>query len=145
MARQFVAAVAICSLAALHYAVAQPAATPVPDSGSSVVMRCKDCGVINSIREIQQPRQVTPAGVASGALVGLVVYIPLGRGANETGSYAGAVGSREWQQRTTSTRYEITVRMDDGDFRLVQKDGTSDLRLGDRVRLSGGQIERLRQ
>jgi outer membrane lipoprotein SlyB len=142
MARQLVAAIAICSLAALHQVVAQPAATPVPDSGISVVMRCKDCGVINSIREIQQPRKVTPTGEAFGSLVGLVIYIPVGRGANETGSYAGAVGSREWQQRTSSTRYEITVRMDDGDFRLVHKDGTSDLRVGDRVRLSRGQIDR---
>ena len=119
MVRQFVAAFAICSLAALHQVVAQPAATPVPDSGSSVVMRCKDCGVINSIREIQRPRQETPAGAPSGSLVGLVIYIPVGRGANDADSYAGSVGSREWQQRTSSTRYEFTVRMDDGDFRLV--------------------------
>ena len=142
MARQFLAAIAVCSLAALHQVVAQPAATPVPDGGVSVVMRCKDCGVINSIREIQQPRQETPSGAASGSLVGLVLYVPLGRGAKETGSYAGAVGSREWQQRTSSTRYEFTVRMDDGDFRSVQKDGISALRVGDRVRLSSGQIER---
>jgi outer membrane lipoprotein SlyB len=145
MARLFVATVAICSLAALHQVGAQPAATPAPDNGISIVMRCKDCGVINSIREIQQPHQGTPSGVASGSLVGLVVYIPLGRGANETGSYAGSVGSREWQQRTSSTRYEFTVRMDDGDFRLVNKDGISDLRVGDRVRLSRGQIERWEQ
>jgi outer membrane lipoprotein SlyB len=142
MTRLFVATVAICSLATVHQVVAQPAATLVPDSDISVVMRCKDCGIINSIREIQQPRQGTPPGVASGSPVGLVLYIPLGRGASETGSYAGPVGSREWQQRTIITHYEFTVRMDDGDFRLVYKDGTSDLRLGDRVRLSRGQIER---
>jgi outer membrane lipoprotein SlyB len=122
--------------------LAQPAATPVPDSGISLVMQCKDCGVINSIREIQQPRQPTPSSEAFGSLVGLVVYIPVGRGAKETGSYAGAVGSREWQRRTGSTRYEFTVRMDDGDFRSVQRDGMSDLQVGDRVRLSGAQIER---
>jgi hypothetical protein len=142
MARQFAAAAAICSLAVLHEVVAQPTTTPVPDSGVSVVMRCQDCGVVNSIREIQQPRQGAPSNLASGSPIGLVIYIPLGRGANETGSYAGSVGSREWQQRTLSTRYEFTVRMDDGDFRLAQKDGVSDLQVGDRVRLSRGQIER---
>jgi outer membrane lipoprotein SlyB len=142
MARQFVAAIAICSLAALHQVLAQPAATPLPDSSTSVVMRCRDCGVISSIREIQQTREGAPTGAPSGALVGLVIYIPVGRGADESDRYAGSVGSREWQQRTTSTRYEITVRMDDGDYRLVDKYGISDLRIGDRVRLSGGQIER---
>jgi outer membrane lipoprotein SlyB len=142
MARQFAAAIAICSLAALQQVFAQPAATPVPDVSTSVVMRCRDCGVINSIREIQQQRQGTPSNTPSGTLVGLVVYIPVGSGANESDRYAGSVGSREWQQRTTSTHYEITVRMDDGDFRLVDKYGISDLRIGDRVRLSGGQIER---
>jgi hypothetical protein len=32
--------------------------------------------------------------------------------------------------------------MDDGDFRLVSKDGVSDLQVGDRVRLEGNRIER---
>ena len=142
MPRHLVAAAGILSLAALHQAVAQPVTTPVPDSGVSVVMRCQECGVVNSIREIQQQRQGQASNPDSGALVGLVVYIPLGRGANDTGAYAGSVGSREWQQRVTSTHYEFTVRMDDGDYRLVQKDGISDLQVGDRVRLNRGQIER---
>jgi hypothetical protein len=139
MTRQFLAAVAILSLAALHQVVAQPTTTPLADS---VVMRCKDCGVVNAIREIQQPRQGAPSNPASESPIGLVIYIPLGRGANETGSYAGPVGNREWQQRTGSTRFEFTLRMDDGNFRLAQKDGVSDLQVGDRVRLSRGQIER---
>ena len=139
MARQYVSAVAICSLAALHQVFAQPATTSLSDS---VVMRCRDCGVVNSISEIQQPREGASSNPASASPVGPVIYIPLGRGTNETVSYTGSVGNREWQRRASSTRYEYTVRMDDGDFRLVQKDGISDLRVGDRVRLSLGQIER---
>ena len=142
MPHQFVAAAAILSLVALHQAVAQPMTPAVPDRGLSVVMRCQECGVVNAVREIQQPRQGTYPGVASESPVGLVVYIPFGRGASAGDSYAGSVGSREWQQRTNSTRYEFTVRMDDGDFRLVQKDGISDLQVGDRVKVSGGRIER---
>jgi outer membrane lipoprotein SlyB len=142
MRRQFVVAAAILSLAALHQVVAQPITTPVPDSGVSVVMRCQECGVVNSIREIQQPREGTQPNVPAESPIGLVVYIPFGRGASPGDSYAGSVGSREWQQRTNSTRYEFTVRMDDGNFRLVQKDGISDLQVGERVRVSGGRIER---
>ena len=142
MTRQLGAAAAIYLLAALHQVVAQPLTTPVPGDGGSVIIRCQDCGVINSIREIQQPRAGAPSNLAPEGPIGLVMYIPFGRGANTSGSYAGSVGSREWQQRVTSTHYEFTVRMDDGDFRLVQKDGISDLQVGDRVRLNRGQIER---
>ncbi len=32
--------------------------------------------------------------------------------------------------------------MDDGDFQLVQKNGASDFRVGERVRVDRGQLER---
>jgi outer membrane lipoprotein SlyB len=141
--RQFAAAAAIQSLAALPQVRAQPAGTtPIPDGGVSVVMRCKECGVINSIREVQQPRQGATPGLGAESPVGLVIYIPFGPGGGRSDSYAGSVGTREWQNRINSTRYEYTVRMDDGDFRLVQKDGVSDLQVGDRVRLDRTLIER---
>jgi outer membrane lipoprotein SlyB len=143
VSRQFASAAAILSLAVLPQVLAQPAGTrPIPDAGVSVIMRCKECGVINSIREIQQPRQGATPGLGPESPVGLVIYIPLGSGRNKADSYAGSVGTREWQNRINSTRYEYTVRMDDGDFRLVEKDGVSDLQVGDRVRLDRTQIER---
>jgi outer membrane lipoprotein SlyB len=141
--RRFPAAAAILSLAALPQVLAQPAGTtPLPDGGASVVMRCKACGVINSIREIQQARPGTTPGLGPESPVGLVIYIPMGPGRNKADSFAGSVGNKEWQNRINSTRYEYTVRMDDGDFRVVEKDGVSDLRVGDRVRLDRGQVER---
>ena len=105
-------------------------------------MRCKQCGVINSIREVQQRREGATPGLGPDSPVGLVIYIPIGPGANKADSFAGSVGNREWQDRIVSTRFEYTVRMDDGDYRLVQKDGVSDLRVGDRVRVDGARIER---
>jgi outer membrane lipoprotein SlyB len=141
--RQFAAVAALLSLAALPQALAQPAGTiPIPDGGVSVVMRCKECGVINSIREVQRPRDGATPGLGPDAPIGLVIYIPTGPGSKKGDSFAGSVGNREWQNRINSTRYEFTVRMDDGDFRLVQKDGVSDLKVGDRVRLDRGGIER---
>jgi outer membrane lipoprotein SlyB len=141
--RQLRAAAALLSLAALPQVFAQPAGTiPLPDGGTSVVMRCKQCGVINSIREVQQARDGMTPGLGPDSPVGLVIYIPMGPGRNKGDSFAGSVGNREWQNRINSTHYEFTVRMDDGDFRLVQKDGASDLQVGDRVRIDGTRIER---
>ncbi len=143
MPRQFAAAAAVLSLAALPQVLAQPAGTtPLPDGGVSVVMRCKACGVINSIREVQQARPGATPGLGPESPVGLVIFIPMGPGRNKDDSYVGSVGNREWQNRINSTRYEYTVRMDDGDFRVVEKVGASDLQVGERVRLDRGQIER---
>jgi hypothetical protein len=135
---------AVFALAALGEVFAQPAGTrPAPDSPvNSVVMRCRQCGVINSVREVQQQRDGVTPGLGPDAPVGLVLYIPVGPGSRQGEGFAGSVGNREWQNRIATTRYEYTVRMDDGDFRIVNKDGISDLQVGDRVRVDGGRIER---
>lgn len=133
------AAAAVLALAALPQAFAQSAPTPVPDS---IIMRCRDCGVIHSVREVQRAREGAPATVGGGAPIGFVLYIPTGPGASRGDAYVGSVGTREWQNLTTSTSYEYTVRMDDGDFRLVQRQGVSDLQVGERVRVTDGRIER---
>lgn len=140
MARAYLAAALLAFAALPDEAPAQPAgSTVMPDS---VVMRCRQCGVINSIREIQQQREGTTPGLGVDSPVGLVLYIPMGPGRKQGDAFAGSVGNREWQNRISSTRYEYTVRMDDGDFRSVSKDGVSDLQVGDRVRLEGNRIER---
>ena len=135
---------ALLALAALPHAYAQPAgAKPVPDGAvTSVVMRCRQCGVINSIREVQQQREGATPGLGVDSPVGLVLYIPTGPGSKRGDGFAGSVGNREWQNRISTTRYEYTVRRDDGDFTLVNKDGVSDLQGGDRVRVEGARIER---
>ncbi|MCE9638992.1 MAG: hypothetical protein K8S22_02385 [Betaproteobacteria bacterium] len=139
MLRLFLAA-AVLSLAPLPPALAQPAgATPVPDS---IIVRCRQCGTINSIREVQQYREGATPNAGADAPIGLVIYIPMGPGRNKSDSFAGSVGNREWQNRVSNTRYEFTVRMDDGDFQLVQKNGASDFRVGERVRVDRGQLER---
>ena len=152
MRRRYIAAAA--ALAAAQ-AYAQPATTPLPDGNVSVVMRCRDCGVIHSVREVQRQRDsaptnssggqatdTAPANVGGGQPVGFVVYIPMGPGRDRENSYVGSVGTREWQNLTTSTSYEYTIRMDDGDYRTARRIGVSDLQVGDRVRIVDGRIER---
>ena len=129
---------------------AQPGAAPPPRD--SIILRCQDCGVIQSIRETQQRRSPATSNVGSAVPasniggdmpVGLVLYIPAGPRSREDTPYVGPVGSREWQNVATTTTYEFTVRMDDGAFRFAQRDGVSDLQVGDRVQLVGGKIERI--
>jgi outer membrane lipoprotein SlyB len=132
--------VAILSIGATGEVNAQQSAEPARDAGTSVVMRCQDCGTIDSIREVQEARAVTAPGVTSGSPVGLVMYIPLGRKSGNDDAFVGSVGSRQWQERTTTTRYEFIVRMEDGNYRTVPRQGVSDFSVGDRVKLTQGQV-----
>jgi outer membrane lipoprotein SlyB len=134
-----------CIAVAATLALVSPSqvlAQPAPEGGPSVVMRCRDCGVIQSVRETQRAREGAVSGVSNAGPIGLVINIPTGSGGGGEQPFVGAVGSREWQQLTTSTSYEFTVRMDDGAYRLAHKDGVSDLRVGERVRVLGDGIQR---
>jgi hypothetical protein len=139
--RQFAAVVAVLSISATYSVEAQRSTEPVPAGGPSVVMRCQDCGTIQSIREAQGARTVSPAGTTSESPVGLVMYIPLGRKPATESAFVGSAGSRQWQERTSNARYEFIVRMDDGNYRTVSRQGVSDFTIGDRVKVNQSQIE----
>ena len=141
MRRQFAAVVAVLSILASDQIHAQRSPEPARDAGVSVVMRCQDCGTVQSIREAQGARTVSPAGTTSESPVGLVMYIPLGRKAGAESAFVGSVGSRQWQERTANARYEFIVRMDDGSYRTVWRQGVSDFTVGDRVKVNQLQIE----
>jgi hypothetical protein len=139
--REFVGVTAVLSIVMAVHVDAQNTVAPPRDVGPSVVMQCRDCGTIESIREVQEPRAATPPGTASASPVGLVMYIPLGRKPANDSPYIGSVGTRQWQDRTGSTRYEFTVRMDDGTYQFLSRQGVSDFAAGDRVKVSQLQIE----
>src|SRR3954453_18506329 len=105
MPRQMAALVAALSIAASGKVDGQRSTEPVRDPGVSVVMRCQDCGTIQSVREVQEARSPSRPGTSSESPIGLVMYIPLGRKTGTDTTYVGSVGSREWQARSVSTRY----------------------------------------
>ncbi|MCW5604475.1 MAG: hypothetical protein KIT18_08025 [Burkholderiales bacterium] len=106
---------------------------------------CHECGRIVSIREIRTERrpaafQGSAAGPASGPsatpnLVGAVIYLPLG-GQTPERPFVGGVGTPEMRERFRETTYEITVRLDDGTMRFIQRNDGTRFMTGDRVRLT---------
>jgi outer membrane lipoprotein SlyB len=139
--RQLAAVVAVLSIAAACEVDAQISTEPGRDAGMSVVMRCQDCGTIQSIREVQTVRATPSPATDSASPVGLVMSIPLGRKTGTQNAFVGSAGSRQWQERTANARYEFIVRMDDGNYRTVSRQGVSDFTVGDRVKVSQLQIE----
>lgn len=115
--------------------------------------QCADCGVVRSIREIssQRPRNV-PDGMtmpstssqdlgSANNVVGGVFVHSFGPGGGQT--YVGGVGTPEMQQRLSETSYELTVRMDDGGYRMIQRRDGARFQVGDRVRILVGSIEKI--
>jgi outer membrane lipoprotein SlyB len=85
---------------------------------------CATCGVIESVRPVQQQRaQGSGLGAVAGGVLGGVVGNQMGKGSGRTamtvlGAIGGGFAGNEVEKRThTVTVYEVTVRMDDGSVR----------------------------
>jgi outer membrane lipoprotein SlyB len=109
--------------------------------------KCADCGVVESVREVDVEGQGSGLGAASGAVVGGVLGNQVGGGRGKdvmtvVGAVGGAVAGNEVEKRVKSTkRYEITVRFDDGSSRAISEANAPPWRAGDKVRVVNGVIQ----
>jgi len=106
---------------------------------------CLNCGVVESVRAIQQQAPTSGVGAAAGALLGGVLGHQVGGGAGKTlATIAGAVGGgfagNAVEKNThTSTSYEVIVRMEDGSRqRFIMS--AQRWRSGDLVRVDNGNL-----
>ena len=111
---------------------------------------CERCGTIRSIRQVQSQRGTVPKvfqnepidqGLGSTVLVGAVVVLPLGRGADKP--YVGGVGTPEMRERFSETTYEVAILLDNGGYTMVQRADGASFSVGDRVRVQGAELELL--
>lgn len=88
-------------------------------------------------------------GAVAGAIAGAVIGHQFGRGQGNTaakvagaaaGGYAGNAAEKSIR---SSTVYDISVRMDAGGSRTVRVNDATALTNGERVRVSGSNIEKL--
>ena len=111
---------------------------------------CRVCGEIRSIREVAveqvpvapNPSRTTVNNPNDWAVVGAALYLPTGTGRDEQ-PRVGAVGTPEMVERFSANTYEITVLMDDGERRTVQRRDATRFRVGQRVTLNGAMMEPL--
>lgn len=87
-------------------------------------------------------------GAVLGAVIGAVIGNQIGSGtgraaATGLGAVGGAIVGNNLQKRNESDVYRVSVRMDDGSTARFDYQSIDDLRVGDRVRLQGGQIQRV--
>ena len=125
--------------------VVRPA--PVPAAPVMASARCAECGVIESVREIETKGEGTGLGAVGGAVAGGLLGSQIGGGhGKEAMAVVGAVGGgfagNEIEKRVKSTKnYSITIRLDDGTSRTLSQATAPAWRAGDKVRIVNGAIQ----
>jgi len=128
-------------------AAPQPAPAPAPARAV-----CAECGTVETIREVRVPvddRGNAILGTVAGGVVGGVVGNQFGGGSGKTaltvlGAVGGALAGHEIERnirgQRTVTRYEMTVRMEDGSARKFYSEAPFMLASGDHVRVDNGRV-----
>lgn len=111
-------------------------------------------GVVQSIELVRQDSSGIGGsgigmGTVAGAVVGGVVGSQVGSGSGATaatvlgaagGAYVGHELEKRHQQQADA--YRITVRMEDGSYQVLMQGTNTGLRVGDRVRVDNGVVQR---
>jgi outer membrane lipoprotein SlyB len=120
-----------------------------PPNQAGGVRECRDCGTVRSIEQVAGTGQTSGAGALAGAVIGGVIGHQFGSGrgndaATAAGAVGGAVAGNEMERQSSTGRYyQVLVKMDEGGSRLINVAALNGLREGDRVRVSGQNLEML--
>ena len=110
-------------------------------------------GVVQSIEVVRGNNGIAGSSVGLGTIAGAVVggivgnQIGAGRG-NTVATVAGAAGGAyvghqlENRQQQNPDAYRVTVNMEDGSYQSLMQSTNTDLRVGDRVRVDNGVVQR---
>lgn len=111
-------------------------------------------GVVQSVERVQPGKGgIGGSGIGLGTLAGAVIggvvgnQIGAGRG-NTVATVAGVAGGAyvgheiDGRQAAAAEAYRITVRMENGENQVLTQSANTGFRVGDRVRLDDGKLER---
>lgn len=144
-------------LATLATAAATQAAPPPPPPpppthyAPNYAPICRECGVIESIRQVALEGRSSGAGMIVGGILGGVLGHQIGGGrgrdlATVAGAAGGAyAGNQIEKSHNRAVRYDITVRMDDGRREVIRVPDPAGWRDNDRVRVTNGHLSLITQ
>jgi len=107
---------------------------------------CADCGVVESIRVVEQRGSGSGLGAVAGGLTGMLVGNQFGRGDGRTamtvlGGVGGAYAGNEIEKNVKrSTTYEVRVRLDKGGVATAHMASNPGVAVGDKVRVVNGAV-----
>jgi len=122
--------------------------SPQASSYNTVPAASAGYGTIDSIQITRAAGGGTSGlGAVAGGLVGALAGNQIGSGGGRTAAtLAGAVGGAVVGNKVEANRdqgqdaYQISVRMDNGDYRTVVQDNINNLGVGKRVRVVDGRV-----
>jgi len=107
---------------------------------------CSECGVVEAVRVLERKGEGSMLGAGAGAVVGGLLGNEVGRGNGRTaatvlGAGAGAFAGNEIERNMhTRITYQVRVKMSDGSHRNHYQSTPPKLSVGQRVRLSNGNL-----
>lgn len=126
---------------------------PIYDANSPVtrpVPAYTEFGRVQNISYVSTAARTSGAGAVIGAVIGGVIGNQVGGGtgkalATGAGVIGGAVAGNaiEGRNRRDDELYRVSVRFDNGSVRDFDFSRIDELRIGDRVKFEGGQLQRL--
>ena len=126
----------------------EPARAAVPPPPPPIVAAiCRECAVIEEVREVEKAGQASGAGAVGGAVVGGVIGHQMGGGrgkdvATVLGVIGGGLAGNAIEKNAKKTmEYQIVVRYEDGTKGLFTQATPPSWRPGDKVKVINGVIE----
>jgi len=103
-----------------------------------------NCGVVKNIETFREKRSCT-GGAIVGGIVGGAVGNQVGKGdgrkvATVAGVVGGAIVGKKIAENNDRKDYEITVRMDNGETRVIDQGSIGKIRVGSRVKIKNNRI-----
>ena len=140
---RFAATLSIAAAIAVGSATLAQAQAPAP-SPTQAAPKCTDCGVVQSVRQVEEKGKGSGVGMVAGGVVGGVLGHQIGGGRGNTvatiaGAAGGAyVGNKVEANRNTKTSWSVGIKMDSGQARTFVYSAQPTVREGDRVKLVDG-------
>ena len=112
-----------------------------------VAQICRECGVIESVNEVEKAGEGSGLGAVAGGIFGAIAgkQVGGGRGRNVMsvlGAVGGAVAGNQIEKHVKTVKsYDITIRFEDGSTRTLSQPNPPAWRSGDRVRFINGSIQ----
>jgi outer membrane lipoprotein SlyB len=125
------------------------AAVPPPPPPAPIIVAaiCRECAVIEEVREIEKAGSGSGAGAVGGAVVGGVLGHQVGSGrgkdvATVLGAIGGGLAGNQIEKNVKKTKeYQIIVRYEDGTKGLFTQATPPSWRTGDKVKVINGVIQ----
>ena len=115
---------------------------------AGIAASCNDCGVITSMKYVEEKGQASGVGAVAGGVIGGVLGHQIGSGRGNTaatvvGAAGGAYAGHQIEKNQKSTTsYQVVIKMDAGNTRYFNFSNPTSYRAGDKVKIVDGKLTR---